>query len=126
METSNGSEKIVHGACYMCDLYCPTKILVKEGKAVKIEMLNKKIIDLCPRWKAQLEFVYSPERILQPLQRVGERGEGEFKKISWTQALDIVTEKLIETKSNYGARSSAFYIAYTKEPRPYFRRRARA
>ena len=75
-------EKITHGACYMCDMYCPTKVHVKNGKAVKIEMLDKKIKDLCPRWKAQLEFVYNPERIIHPLKQVGERGEGVFMEIS--------------------------------------------
>ena len=108
----------------MCDMYCPTKIHVKDGKAVKIEMLDKKIENLCPRWKAQLEFVYNPERILSPLKRVGERGEGKFKKISWDEALTTIAEKLIEIKTSIGAKATAFYIAYTKEPRPYFRRLA--
>ncbi|MBT3284970.1 molybdopterin-dependent oxidoreductase [Candidatus Bathyarchaeota archaeon] len=116
------SEKITHGACYMCDMYCPTKVHVKNGKAVKIEMLDKKIKNLCPRWKAQLEFVYNPERIIHPLKRVGERGEGIFKKISWDEALDTIADKLTELKSKYGAKATAFYIAYTQEPRPYFRR----
>jgi anaerobic selenocysteine-containing dehydrogenase len=116
------SEKITHGACYMCDMYCPTKVHVKDGKAVKIEMLDKKIKNLCPRWKAQLEFVYNPERILHPLKRVGERGEGVFKEISWDEALDTIADKLTELKSEYGAKATAFYIAYTQEPRPYFRR----
>jgi anaerobic selenocysteine-containing dehydrogenase len=116
------SEKITHGACYMCDMYCPTKIHVKDGEAVKIEMLDEKIKDLCPRWNGQLEYVYNPERILHPLKRVGERGEGKFEKISWDEALDTIADKLTELKSEYGANSTAFYIAYTQEPRPYFRR----
>ncbi|MFA9496679.1 MAG: molybdopterin-dependent oxidoreductase [Candidatus Bathyarchaeota archaeon] len=121
MKTTD-SERVTYGACYMCDMYCPTKIHVKDGKAVKVEMLDKKIIDLCPRWKAQLEFVYSPERILHPLKRVGDRGEGIFEQISWDMALDTIADKLNEVKTMNGAKSTAFYIAYTKEPRPYFRR----
>jgi len=108
----------------MCDMYCPTKLHVKDGKAVKIEMLDKKTENLCPRWKAQLEFVYNPERILCPLKRVGERGEGKFRKISWDEALTKIADKLTELKTSIGAKATAFYIAYTKEPRPYFRRLA--
>jgi len=118
----NQTNEIKHGACYMCDMYCPTKIHVKNGKAVKIEMLDKKIVDLCPRWKAQLEFVYNPERILTPLKRVRERGESNFKRISWNEALDTISETLLDIKDQYGAKATVFYIAYTKEPRPYFRR----
>ena len=118
------STDVHYGACYMCDMYCPTKIHVKDGKAVKIEMLDKKTENLCPRWKAQLEFVYNPERILCPLKRVGERGEGKFRKISWDEALGIIADKLTELKTSIGAKATAFYIAYIKEPRPYFRRLA--
>ena len=56
-------DKTVLGACYMCDTYCPTKVFLKKGKAIGIEMLDEKIHDLCPRWKAQLDFVYHPERL---------------------------------------------------------------
>jgi anaerobic selenocysteine-containing dehydrogenase len=115
-------ESLQDGVCYMCDLYCPTKIRVINGKAVEIDMLDKRAHDLCPRWKAQLDFVYHKDRILHPLRRVGERGEGKFERISWDEALDIVSSKFLEIKKSDGAKAVAFYIAYTKEPRPYFRR----
>ncbi|MGD0803671.1 MAG: molybdopterin-dependent oxidoreductase [Candidatus Bathyarchaeia archaeon] len=110
------------GACYMCDSYCPIKVHVVNGKAKKIEMLNEQAREFCPRWKAQLDFVYHPERILHPLKRVGERGTGEFKEISWSEALDTVAKKLLEIKKESGPEETVFYVAYTKEPRPYLRR----
>ena len=106
----------------MCDKYCPTEIHVSNGKAVNIDMLNEPARDYCPRWKAQLDFVYHPDRILHPLKRVDERGSGQFKEISWEEALDTVAGNLLENKKMHGPKSTAFYIAYTKEPRPYFRR----
>ena len=116
------NESVRDGACYMCDLYCPTKIHVTDGKAVKVDMLDERTRDLCPRWRAQLDFVYHPERILNPLKRIGERGEGRFERISWDEALDTIADKLLGIKEDYGAKAVAFYVAYTKEPRPYFRR----
>jgi anaerobic selenocysteine-containing dehydrogenase len=113
---------VKEGACYMCDLYCPTKIHVVKGEVVNVEMLDERVVDLCPRWRAQLDFVYHPERIKHPLKQVGERGSVKFKKISWDEALNTIAEKLLEIKAQDGAESVAFYIAYTKEPRPYFRR----
>ncbi len=120
-ETGN-YDKAVHGACYMCDSYCPTRVFIKNGKAIEVEMLDDKIRDLCPRWRAQLDFVYHKDRLQYPLKRVGERGEGEFEKISWDEALDTIADKLLELKRTHGPESVAWYIAYTKEPRPYFRR----
>jgi anaerobic selenocysteine-containing dehydrogenase len=119
-EPDTGLVKI--GACYMCDIYCPTKIHVRQGRAVDIEMLDKRVVDLCPRWRAQLDFVYHPERLQHPLKRVGERGTWDFERISWDEALDTIADSLLEIKAQDGAESVAFYIAYTKEPRPYFRR----
>ena len=110
------------GACYMCDNYCPINIQVTDGKAVNVEMLNERAREYCPRWKAQLDFVYHPERILHPLKRIGKRGAGQYKPISWEEALDTVADKLLEIKNKNGPEATAFYIAYTKEPRPYFRR----
>jgi anaerobic selenocysteine-containing dehydrogenase len=121
-DESSSSEKVKDGACYMCDLYCPTKINVRNGKAVKVEMLDERTRELCPRWRAQIDFVYHPERLTFPLKRIGERGEGKFKRVSWDEALNRVAGKLSEIKESDGAEAVAFYVAYTKEPRPYFRR----
>jgi anaerobic selenocysteine-containing dehydrogenase len=41
----------------------------------------------CVRRMAAAEFVYHPDRVRYPLKRVGERGEGMWKKISWEKRL---------------------------------------
>jgi anaerobic selenocysteine-containing dehydrogenase len=114
-------DEIKDGACYMCDSYCPTKIYVKNEQAISIDLLDKRVKELCPRWKAQIDFVYHSERLKYPMIQ-DEKGTGKFERISWNEALDIITDKLIEVKERTGPESVAFYIAYTKEPRPYFRR----
>ncbi len=49
------------------------------------------------------------ERIMYPMKRTGERGLGEFERISWEQAIEEIAEKLEETKGKYGAKSCGFY-----------------
>jgi anaerobic selenocysteine-containing dehydrogenase len=115
-------DQVKDGACYMCDIYCPTKIYLKSGKAVRIEMTEEKVRELCPRWKAQLDFVYHPDRLRYPVKRIGESGKGDFERISWNEALDTIVENIQNIKQREGPESVAWYIAYTKEPRPYFRR----
>ena len=54
-------------------------------------------------------MVYGPERLLYPLQKIGKRGEGEFKRISWEQALDLIYKKLKNLREQYGPESVLYY-----------------
>ncbi len=119
------SVEIKDGLCYMCTNACPTKIHVRDGKAVKIDIADPRSAH-CPRWKAQLEFIYHPDRLQYPVKRLGARGGGQWQRISWDEALDTVAANLQNVKDKYGAASVVFWIAYTKEPRPYFHRLAHA
>jgi anaerobic selenocysteine-containing dehydrogenase len=109
------------GICYMCSATCPMKIHVRDGKVVKIDTADSRL-DPCPRWKAQQDFIYHPDRLQYPLKRNGQRGEGSWQRISWDEALDTVADNLQSVKEKYGPASVVFWIAYTKEPRPYFHR----
>jgi anaerobic selenocysteine-containing dehydrogenase len=115
------SEVVKDGICYMCTDSCPTKIHVRNGKAIKIDIANDKVA-YCPRWQAQLDFIYHPDRLKYPMKRMGERGADSFARISWDEALDTVASNLQNTKDKYGAESVVFWVSYTKEPRPYFHR----
>ncbi len=108
--------------CYMCTAACPVKVHINEGKAVKVDWGIPGQATACPRWKAQLDFIYHPERIKYPLKRTGERGSGEYKPISWDEALDTIAANLLKVRDKYGPESVAFWVAYTKDPRPYFHR----
>ncbi len=119
------SVEIKDGICYMCSNSCPTKIQVRDGKAVKIDIADPRVAR-CPRWKAQLDFIYHPDRLRYPVKRTGARGKGTWQHISWDEALDSIAGSLQSAKDKYGAESVVFWIAYTKEPRPYFHRLAHA
>jgi anaerobic selenocysteine-containing dehydrogenase len=115
-------EAVKNGICYMCTSSCPSIIHVNNGVATNIQRANKSSGAYCPRFDAQLDFIYHPERLLYPLKRTGARGSGFFKRISWDEALDTVANRLKKVKEEHGAESVAFWVAYTKEPRPYFHR----
>ncbi len=53
----------------------------------------------CAKGPATHNQVYDPERILYPLKRVGERGEGKWQRISWDQALEEIAEKMRESRA---------------------------
>ncbi len=56
----------------------------------------------CLRGRSYRARLYSPERLLYPMMRVGERGEGKFKRASWDEALDHIARKMVELKQKYG------------------------
>ncbi len=56
----------------------------------------------CTRGRAYREQVYSPQRILQPMQRVGRRGAGKFRPVSWDEALGRVAENMQRITAKHG------------------------
>ena len=52
----------------------------------------------CAKGPATINQTYDPERILYPLKRVGERGEGRWKRVSWEQALEEIAEKMRDSR----------------------------
>ncbi len=52
----------------------------------------------CAKGPATHNQTYDPERILYPLKRVGARGEGKWKRISWEQALDEIAAKMRQSR----------------------------
>ncbi len=116
------SEVIKDTICYMCTVGCNMKVHVSDGIVTKVEPAHKGAGLGCPKWNAQVDLVYHPDRLKYPLKRTGERGSGKFERISWDEALDTTAGKLRDIKSKYGAEAVAFWIAFTKEPRPYFQR----
>ena len=56
----------------------------------------------CLRGRSYRARLYSAERLLYPMKRVGKRGESKFKRISWDQALNEIAERMVYLKNKYG------------------------
>jgi anaerobic selenocysteine-containing dehydrogenase len=91
-------ETIVRAACpHDCPDTCAMLVTVKDGVAVKVQGdPDHPFTDgsLCTKVSHYTERTYSPDRLLHPLKRVGPKGKGEFKRISWDEALDEIAAKL--------------------------------
>ncbi len=115
--------------CTICDpnTQCGLDCYVKDGRIIKVEgsLENPHSAGtLCSKGAAQRQWVYHEERLRTPLKRVGPRGSGEMVPISWTEALDTVTESLQRLKAESGPESVVFYCGYPKQPRPFLQRLA--
>lgn len=61
--------------------------------------------ELCPKVNRFLDFVYSPDRVLHPLRRVGPKGSGQFEQISWEEALTTIAGRLHDVIDSHGAEA---------------------
>ena len=92
--------------CGICPGGCGIIATIDEGKLVSVKPhQGSPYGSLCVRGQAAADVVYSPDRLKTPLIRVGKKGRGEFKKVSWDEALDFVVENLQKIKKSYGAQA---------------------
>jgi anaerobic selenocysteine-containing dehydrogenase len=115
--------------CTICDptTQCGLDCYVKDGRIIKVEGSLENPHSggtLCAKGAAQRQWVYNEDRLRTPLKRVGPRGSGQFVSISWTEALDIITENLQRLKAESGPESVFFYCGYPKQLRPFLQRLA--
>jgi anaerobic dimethyl sulfoxide reductase subunit A len=90
-----------------CGGACLLKVHVRDGVITRIEADDGEEPQLraCLRGRAYRQRIYAPDRLLYPLKRVGARGEGNFQRISWDEALDTVAAELKRVRDDYGAAS---------------------
>lgn len=106
----------VRSNCRFCGYQCGLLATVAGGRVVKVEPdetrfpYSKEIQRACPRWPLIPEVMDHPQRINYPLKRVGERGSGQWQRITWDQALDEIAAKLQELKEKYGPETLATSI----------------
>ena len=90
----------VRGACpHDCPDTCALLTEVQDGRAVKVlgnpaHPLTAGV--LCTKVSRYAERVYHPERLLQPLRRVGPKGSGRFEPVAWDDALRDIAQRLAE------------------------------
>ena len=95
---------VVRGACpHDCPDTCALQVTVENGHAIKVEGDPTHPTTngvLCTKVARYLERTYSGARVLHPLQRVGRKGEGKFRQVSWDQALDTIATRFADIASS--------------------------
>jgi anaerobic selenocysteine-containing dehydrogenase len=89
--------KAIPSACWQCVTRCANIGYVEDGRLVKLESNPASIRTegkMCAKGQAGINQSYFPDRILYPLRRVGPRGGGKWKRISWDEALTELAGRL--------------------------------
>ncbi|GAB4542803.1 MAG: molybdopterin-dependent oxidoreductase [Anaerolineae bacterium] len=102
--------QVVPGLCGICPAGCGVNIFLEDGRISRVAPLKDHPQGICcPRGAHAAEIVYSPDRLLHPLKRVGPRGAGDFERTSWDEALDILAAHLRRIAGEYGPQAVCMY-----------------
>ena len=108
-----------------CGGRCVIKAHVKDGTIIRLSTDDEVDTKQCPQIRACLrgrgyrKTFLSPDRLKYPMKRVGERGMGEFERISWEEAIETIAKETKRIKEQYGV--SARYVNYASGNQGIFR-----
>src|SRR6185503_9113450 len=93
----DGPLSVVETACPLdCPDACSLAVTVQNGKVVTIDGSHKNPVTdgyICAKVRKFGERVYGPDRILYPGVRKGRKGEGQFARVSWEEAIELIASK---------------------------------
>jgi len=117
MSFSQSVQKIRVGCpAHNCGGRCLLIAHIKNGRITRLDAddrpdtLAAPQLRACPRGRAYLRRQYHPDRLLYPLKRTGKRGDGQFQRVTWDEALDLVATQLERVKATYG--NDALFVPY--------------
>ena len=93
--------------CPYCGVGCGLYIAVEDGRAVGLEYMPEHPVNegaLCPKGNAVLEMLNHPDRLQHPLKKT-RRG---WERISWDEALDLVSQKIGQVRQTHGPDALGF------------------
>ena len=113
--------------CAMCGptMGCGIYAFTKEGRFTKVAGMKESPVNkgtLCPKAHAAPQWVYSKDRLIHPLKRIGKKGEGKFENIGWDEAVAFIAETLKRQKDEFGPESLAVLSPAFRSYNDYFRR----
>ena len=103
--------RVVPTNCRFCGYLCALSATVEDGRVVAVEPdpgrypYDPRIQKGCTRWRAAIEVLEHPDRVNYPMRRVGERGSGQWERVTWAEALDDIAARLAALADEYGPES---------------------
>jgi anaerobic selenocysteine-containing dehydrogenase len=124
-------KKVVHAVCsHDCPDACGVLITVEDGRATKIQGDPEHPVTrgfLCAKVAKYLDRVYSPDRVLYPMRRIGPKGPAAgaadagrsaratqaihrvtnlaAQRISWDEALDEIASRFRGISAEFGSEA---------------------
>ncbi|HLL25332.1 MAG TPA: molybdopterin-containing oxidoreductase catalytic subunit, partial [Kofleriaceae bacterium] len=84
-----------------CPLDCPdlcgVEVTVEDGRVVSLTGDRRGPITdgfICGKVRKITDYMYGKDRVLRPRVRVGARGAGDWREVSWEEALGLVSDRI--------------------------------
>lgn len=91
-----------------CPDSCSLAVSLRDGRIVRIGASARRAVtggQICGKVRRFMDRVYGPARLRAPGIRTGAKGRGEFRNVSWDEALDVVAERLNEIRTRLGGEA---------------------
>jgi len=99
-----------YSACALnCPDICAFVVEVEDGRIVRVKGDPNHAYTLgrcCPKGYGHVQRMYSEDRLLHPLKK---QSDGTFRKVSWTEALDAIAQRMNDAKKMFGHESVGIY-----------------
>ena len=95
--------------CASCDIACSVVTEVQKGRVTRVRSSDNPLFKdhLCIKGITAPKNFANPDRVLYPLRRVGERGSGQFERVSWDEALSDIGTRLKAVIERHGPEAWA-------------------
>lgn len=95
--------------CGSCDIACSVVAEVRQGRVTRIRSSDNPLFkdNICIKGVVAPKGFAHPDRILYPLKRVGERGSGQWERVSWDAAMGEIGARLKRIIAAHGAEAWA-------------------
>ena len=106
-----GAKRVVRSVCGGCHNCCPINVEVEGNRVVRVSGVPgdpRTGGAICSKGQASPQIAHDPRRLMYPVRRVGERGEGKWKRVSWDDALAELAGKIKEAVAEDGPWSVSF------------------
>ncbi len=103
--------EVIPSTCNMCVNRCGIQCHVVDGVLEKIDgdSRNPKTAGgTCAKGQAGIMALYDPDRITHPLIRVGNRGEGKWRRASWEEAFEYTADHIDKIIEKHGPEGLLF------------------
>ncbi len=104
------SDPVEHASA--CPLDCPDAcsltVTVLDGRVRSLEGSSTNRVTggfICGKVRHFAEHVYGADRVLRPAVRTGPKGTGQYREVSWDEALSLVARQLAEHRARFGGES---------------------
>ncbi len=102
--------EIHHSACPLdCPDSCSLEVEVADGKVVSIDGSTVNPLTqgyICGKVRSAFkEQVHGPDRLMWPAVRQGPKGAGDFRRVTWDEALARVASELLRVRNDLGGEA---------------------